>query len=174
MARVYIGIGSNIDKHLHVPRVIEELQAEYGEVTVSPIYQTTAVGFEGEDFYNLVVGINTRQTPQEMFEYLRALEAAHDRRRTSGNQFIARTLDLDQLLYDDQQIENEKLSIPHDDIIRYAFVLKPLADIAPDLIHPVLQKSMQLLWQEFDQRSIQMQQLSLADISRTDAIKSAH
>ena len=174
MARVYIGIGSNIDKHLHIPRVIEELQSEYGEVTVSPIYQTTAVGFEGEDFYNLAVGIDTRKSPQEMFKYLRALEAAHGRRRTSGNQFIARTLDLDQLLYDDQQIEDETLSIPHEDIIRYAFVLKPLADIAPNLVHPILQKSMQLLWQEFDQRSIQMQQLSLADIPLPDSIKSAH
>lgn len=174
MARVYIGIGSNIDKHLHIPRVIEELQTEFGEVTVSPIYQTTAVGFEGEDFYNLVVGINTRQTPQEMFHYLRALEAAHDRSRTIGNQFIARTLDLDQLLYDDQRIEDATLSIPHHDIIRYAFVLKPLADIAPDLIHPVLQKSMQSLWQEFDQQSIQMRQLSLADIPQEDSIKSAN
>lgn len=173
MARVYIGIGSNIDKHLHIPRVIEELQAEFGEVTVSPVYQTTAVGFEGEDFYNLVVAVNTRQTPREMYRYLRSLEAAHERRRTSGNQFIARTLDLDQLLYDDQQIDDGSLSIPHDDIVRYAFVLKPLADIAPDLIHPVLQKSMRILWQEFDQNAMPMQQLSLADISQADAVKSA-
>ncbi len=174
MARVYIGIGSNIDKHLHIPRVIAELQTEFGEIAVSPVYRTTAVGFEGEDFYNLVVGLNTRQTPREMFHYLRSLEAAHERRRTSGNQFVARTLDLDQLLYDDQQIHDGKLSIPHDDIVQYAFVLKPLADIAPDLIHPVLQKSMQSLWQEFDQNSNPMQQLSLADISQADAIKPAH
>ena len=174
MARVYIGIGSNIDKHLHIPQVIEELRAEFGEITVSPVYQTTAVGFEGEDFYNLVVGLNTRQTPQEMFRYLRALEAVHDRKRTGGNQYIARTLDLDQLLYDDQQIDDGTLNIPHDDVVRYAFVLKPLADIAPDLIHPVLQKSMQVLWQEFDQDSIQMRQLSFADIPQAGAIKSVH
>ena len=174
MARVYIGIGSNIDKHLHIPRVIEELQAEFGEVTVSPIYQTTAVGFEGEDFYNLVVAINTQLTPQEMFYYLRSLEDAHDRKRTNSNQFVARTLDLDQLLYDDQRIEDGTLSIPHEDIIRYAFVLKPLADIAPDLLHPILQKSMQLLWEEFDQRSMQMQQLSLADMPQADSIESSN
>ena len=174
MARVYIGIGSNIDKHLHIPEVIQELQAKFGELHVSPIYQTTAVGFDGEDFYNLVVGLDTQLNPQEVFEYLRALEAAHGRKRTLGNQFIARTLDLDQLLYDDLQIDDGKLSIPHDDIIQYAFVLKPLADIAGGVIHPVLQKSIQSLWDDFDQQKGNMQQLSLTDIARPEITKTAN
>mgnify|MGYP001814830872 FL=1 len=55
MAQVYIGIGSNIDKHLHIPQVLQELKLQFGNIDISPLYQTTAVGFEGEDFYNLVV-----------------------------------------------------------------------------------------------------------------------
>lgn len=174
MARVYIGIGSNIDKHLHIPRVIGELQARFGDVTVSPIYQTAAVGFEGQDFYNLVVGVDTELTPLEMFTYLRELEAVHERKRTSGNQFIARTLDLDQLLYDDEEIEDGSISIPHDDIINYAFVLKPLADIAGELVHPVLQVSIRSLWENFDQGANEMQQLSLEDIGRPDVFNAVN
>lgn len=168
MARVYIGIGSNIDKHLHIPRVISELQAGFGDIIVSPIYQTAAVGFDGQDFYNLVVGVDTELAPLEMFAYLRELEAAHERKRTSGNQFIARTLDLDQLLYDDLEIDDGNICIPHDDIINYAFVLKPLADIAADLVHPVLQVSIRSLWENFDQGANEMQQLSLQDIKSSD------
>ena len=174
MARVYIGIGSNIDKHIHIPRVIKELRAKFGNVIISPIYKTAAVGFSGEDFFNLVVGIDTEMNPVEVFEYLRELETAHDRRRTSGNQFIARTLDLDQLLYDDKQIEYGKISIPHDDIINYPFVLKPLADIAGDLVHPELQVSIKSLWENFDKQVGDMQKLSLADIDLPDVVNSAN
>ena len=169
MARVYIGIGSNIDKHLHIPQVVHELQSEFDRVTVSPIYRTPAVGFDGEDFFNLVVGLDTSLQPVEVFHYLRALESEHGRKRTGGNQFIARTLDLDQLLYDDRQIEQDGLSIPHADIIRYPFVLKPLVDIAPQLMHPVLHKTMQTIWDEFDQSSVVMQQLDLANIVPVDS-----
>ena len=175
MKRVYIGIGSNIDKHLHIPRVIDELRVKFSDIVVSPIYQTTAIGFKGEDFYNLVVGVDTELTPEEMYAYLRELEAAHDRKRTQGNQFVARTLDLDQLLYGDLRIDDGKISIPHDDIIHYAFVLKPLADIAGDLIHPVLQQSIQSLWDKFDQQAGgKMHKFSLADIRRVSAANTAN
>ena len=163
MAKVYIGIGSNIDKHIHIPKILQELQEKYGELKISPIYQTPAIGFKGEDFYNLAVGLQTDLTPQQMYTQLRQLEADHERERDSVNQYISRTLDLDQLLYDDQQINDGKVIIPSPDILEYAFVLKPLADIAADLVHPVLQISMQKLWDQAEFNSVELKQVLLDD-----------
>ena len=172
MARVYIGIGSNIDKHVHIPQVLTELRATFDEITISPIYQTSAIGFEGDDFYNLVVGVDTLLSPTEVYRYLRELEANHQRKRTSQNQFVARTLDLDQLLYDDLQIDDGVISIPHDDIINYAFVLKPLADIASDLVHPILHTTIGSLWDKFDKQSIELHPICLENFTHLDTVKS--
>ena len=163
MAKVYIGIGSNIDKHLHIPKVLQELQDKFNELEISPIYQTSAIGFEGEDFYNLVVGLTTNLSPVEMYDQLRQLEAEHDRERYSENQFVSRTLDLDQLLYDDLQIDDGKICIPNPDIIDYVFVLKPLVDIAPEVIHPTLQLSMRQIWQQSKFNISELKQIALAE-----------
>ena len=163
MAKVYIGIGSNIDKHLHIPKVLQELQDKFNELEISPIYQTSAIGFEGEDFYNLVVGLTTNLSPVEMYDQLRQLEAEHDRERYSENQFVSRTLDLDQLLYDDLQIDDGKICIPNPDIVDYVFVLKPLVDIAPEVIHPALQLSMQQIWQQSKFNISELKQIALAE-----------
>lgn len=168
MAKVYIGIGSNVDKHIHIPKVLTELQEQFGELEVSPIYQSTAVGFEGEDFYNLVVGLNTMLSPYEVYDLLRQLEADHERTRNSVNQFVSRTLDLDQLLYDEQQINDEKVIIPSPDILEYAFVLKPLVDIAAEVIHPTLHVSLQELWQQFDKGSVELIPVELERVSTLD------
>ena len=161
--RVYIGIGSNIDKHIHIPRVINELAAEFGEIHVSPIYQTSAEGFSGEDFYNLVVGVDTYISPHQMRQYLRELEASHDRVRDSKNQFISRTLDLDQLMYGTMQINQDGVHVPSSDITNYAFVLKPLVDIAGDVIHPTLRMPLAKLWQRFDKSEVRMELVQLGD-----------
>ena len=164
MHRVFIGIGSNIDRHIHIPQVLCELQELLSRMEISPVFQTSAVGFEGEDFYNLVVAGNTELTPSEVFAYLRALEDKHGRVRKSENQFLSRTLDLDLLLYDNQQIDDGLISTPHDDIIRYAFVLKPLADIAGEMLHPALLTSFTDLWEEFDKQGVELLTVSLNDI----------
>ena len=156
MTQVYIGIGSNIDKRLHIPRALEELKLQFGRIDISPLYQTPAIGFEGEDFYNLVAGFNTHITPHELHSVLRQIEASHQRVRVSENQFISRTLDLDPLLYGDLQIKDELIHIPNPDILEYAFVLKPLADIAGHAIHPDLNKSIEQLWDEFNKPTFAM------------------
>ena len=156
MAQVYVGIGSNIDKHIHIPRVLQDLRYQFGELKISPIYQTKAVGFEGADFYNLVVGFTAHLSPQQIYAALRELEADHQRARSSVNQFISRTLDLDQLLYDDLQIIDGKVIIPSPDILEYAFVLKPLVDIAADYIHPRLRISLRDLWEGFDKEAVEL------------------
>lgn len=159
MARVFIGIGSNIDKHLHIPRVLAELKEAFGELDVSPIYVSSAEGFTGEEFHNLVVALNTTLQPQEMYDYLRSLEAKHGRKRVTNNQFVSRTLDLDQILYDDLCIEGEQVNVPHADILDYPFVLKPLADIAADRLHPVSGKTFRQLWDEFDKQGVKLRKL---------------
>ena len=160
--RVYIGVGSNIDKHIHIPQVIEELSAEFGNILVSPIYQTSAEGFSGDDFYNLVIGVDTDLTPFEMRHYLRELEASHGRIRDSKNQFISRTLDLDQLMYGTMQINQDGVHVPSSDITNYPFVLKPLVDIAGELVHPTLRMSLNKIWQGFDKSDMQMELVTLS------------
>ena len=159
MEKVYIGIGSNIDKHIHIPQVLEELAEKFGELDISPIYETAAEGFSGDDFHNLVVGLKTDISPPVMRQYLRDLEAHHGRVRDSKNQYISRTIDLDQLLYGKSKINKDGVHVPSSDITKYAFVLKPLADIAGELRHPILRTSFAQLWKEFDKDKLEMKQV---------------
>jgi 2-amino-4-hydroxy-6-hydroxymethyldihydropteridine diphosphokinase len=161
MTKVYIGVGSNIDKHIHIPRVINELAEEFGHIEVSPVYETPAEGFSGENFYNLVIAVEANISAQEMRAYLRELEAKHGRVRDSKNQFISRTLDLDQLLYGESQINEGGVHVPSSDITNYAFVLKPLTDIAGGMIHPILKRTFSQLWSRFDKTSLKLKQVNL-------------
>ena len=167
MVKVFIGIGSNIDKHIHIPQVIEELAERFGDIQVSPVYQTAAEGFSGDDFYNLVVGVDTDMAAKEVRLYLRELEAQHSRVRDSKNQFISRTIDLDQLLYGNQIINSEGVHVPSSDITNYAFVLKPLTDIAAHSVHPVLRVKFIQLWEEFDKNQTSLKQVDI-EYSSTD------
>lgn len=148
MSRAYLGIGSNTHRERNIASCLNELRRRFGELTVSPIYRSRAVGFEGEDFYNLVVGLDTDMDPVALNETLHAIEDAHGRDRT-GPRFSDRTLDIDLLLHDDRVLEQSGVHIPRPEILKYAFVLKPLADIAPDVVHPEEKRSIGKLWDEF-------------------------
>ena len=135
MAHAWISVGTNIERKKHIAFALEELAERYGTLEQSPLYESDAVGFDSAPFYNMVVGIHTDESPRELQQQLHDIEASCGRVRTGS--LRARTLDLDLLSYDDRVMDEDGLVLPRDDITRYAFVLYPLAEIAPDERHPV-------------------------------------
>ncbi len=148
-AQVYISIGSNIDREHHVLAALDALADRFGELVISSIYESEAVGFDGSPFYNLVVGVQTDLTVAELTQFFKRLEADNGRRRNAPK-FSARTLDLDILLYDDRVGVIDGVDLPRAEILKNAFVLLPLAEIAPAAVHPVAQQSYRGLWQAYD------------------------
>jgi 2-amino-4-hydroxy-6-hydroxymethyldihydropteridine diphosphokinase len=145
---VHIGIGSNVDRENSIRGAVRELAALYGPLTLSPVYESKAHGFEGDNFYNLVAGFDTEESIERIKETLSHIESRFGRTRRE-NRFSARTLDLDLLLYDDIVRHDSQVNLPHPDIQRYAFVLRPLADIAPHLRHPETNMSYIEMWNQF-------------------------
>ena len=148
MARVYIGVGSNINREDNIRAGLHELHAAFSRVIASAIYESSAVGFAGDNFFNLVVELETDLRAAELQDKLHAIESRFGRIR-GGPRYAARTLDLDLLLYDDLVCDEEGLQIPRDDITKFAFVLCPLSEIAGDLKHPVSGRSYKELWNAF-------------------------
>ena len=149
MAWVFISLGSNIDREQLTRSGVAALRKRFGDLVLSSVYKSEAVGFEGEDFYNMVIGLQTNDDVENVYQSLRQIEDEHGRDR-SGPRFSSRTLDLDLLLYDDLILKQGKLEIPRDEILERAFVLWPLAEIASDRIHPTEKQSYAALWDEFD------------------------
>jgi 2-amino-4-hydroxy-6-hydroxymethyldihydropteridine diphosphokinase len=150
--RVHIGIGSNIDREHNIRGAVRELAAHYGPLTLSPVYESKAHGFEGDNFYNLVAGFDTAEPIERIKETLSHIESRFGRSRRE-NRFSARTLDIDLLLYDDIVRHDSQANLPHPDIQRYAFVLRPLADIAPDLRHPETKMAYREMWGQFKNKN---------------------
>lgn len=148
MARVYVSIGSNIDRSRNLRAALDALGARFANLARSRVYESIAVGFAGDPFYNLVAAFDAEEEPREIVRVLHGIEERQGRER-GGARFAPRTLDIDLLLYDDLQMREGKLVLPRDEITRYAFVLRPLAELAPDLRHPVSGRSYAELWRDF-------------------------
>lgn len=145
MAKAYLSLGSNQSPDVHLPQAVAELHARFGDVIVSPTYRTPAEGFEGPDFLNAAAIIETGLDIVELDAWLHALEDAHGRRRDVPR-FSSRPLDIDIVFYDDRVFRGPgNLQVPRPEL-RHAFVLKPLADIAPDFHDPVSGKTLAELW----------------------------
>jgi len=150
VARIYVSVGSNINPVDNIRSAVAALRQHFPELDISTVYESQAVGFEGENFLNFVVGFNSEQALAELIQLLDDIEDQQQRDR-SGPRFSARTIDLDLLVYDD--IIAPELNIPRDEISKNAFVLQPLAELAPGLVHPQLQISYAQLWNDFDHES---------------------
>lgn len=148
MAHAWVSIGSNIERRKNIALALESLAERYGELEQSSVYESDAVGFNSAPFYNLVVGFHTEESPHALQAQLHDIETGSGRVRTST--LTARTLDLDLLLYDDLVMDEDGLVLPRDDITRYAFVLYPLVEIAPDERHPVSGRRYADHWADFD------------------------
>jgi len=147
MTRVYLSLGSNLEPEKHLNAAIGELAERFGNIVVSPVYRFRAVGFDGPDFLNLAVGIDTDLEPQALNDWLHALEDRLGRRRDVPR-FSSRTLDIDIVLFGDRVVKGAgNLDVPRSDLL-HTFVLQPLIDIAPGVMHPVLRKSIAQLWTE--------------------------
>lgn len=135
-ALIYISLGSNIDPEVHLLSALNILQSTLNDAQVSTIYRSAAVGMQGADFLNAVAAGHTTESPASVIQWLKELELQHHRVR-SANKFTDRTLDLDLLLYNDAVTE----AVPHHEIATQAYVLQPLCELAPALVHPALQRS---------------------------------
>jgi len=138
MTRAWLSLGSNVEREKHIRAAVSSLQERFGELVVSPVYDSAAVGFSGNPFLNLVVGIETDLTVGELSAWLRALEDANGRVRERGRQYNDRTLDIDILTYGNAVGVHDGIDLPRAEIVRHAFVLRPLADVAANEMHPLL------------------------------------
>ncbi|MDJ0710052.1 MAG: 2-amino-4-hydroxy-6-hydroxymethyldihydropteridine diphosphokinase [Woeseiaceae bacterium] len=149
MATVYLGLGSNIAPEDNLHLGVAELRRRYGDIELSAVYRSHAVGFDGDDFLNLVARFESEESPLSICEEIEVIHNLAGRDR-SGGKWEARSLDIDLLLYNDMVVDEPPVRVPRDDILEYSFVLRPLAELAPELVHPVTGKTMLDHWQAFD------------------------
>ncbi len=149
MTRVYVSVGSNQKAHYHIPKALEAIASLFSPVEISPVYESVAVGFDGDNFLNLVVGFDTELSLTVLNSKLGEIEKSCGRVR-GKQRFRSRTMDLDLLLYGDLICHDDEWDIPRQEIISNAFVLKPLSDLAPNDIHPELHQSYSQLWRQGD------------------------
>jgi 2-amino-4-hydroxy-6-hydroxymethyldihydropteridine diphosphokinase len=157
MTAVYVAAGSNVDPQVNLRRALDELSKHY-RLQVSPAYRNKAVGFEGDDFINLVVGFETDDSIDQVIAHLHEAEAVCGRPRNAPK-WAPRAMDLDLLLYGDAI--RPGLRVPRADLLKRAYMLKPLADLAPELVHPLAGKTMRELWNQLDVRDHAMTPVDL-------------
>lgn len=148
MTEVFVGIGSNVEPEKHFRAASRLLRERFGAVRLSPVYRNKAVGFEGDDFLNGVAVFATTLSVETLNEALDDIEVRCGRERGAAR-FSPRTLDLDLLLYGDT-VSEAPVRLPRKEILKYSFVLKPLADIAGSLRHPVTGQTYAEHWAAFE------------------------
>lgn len=149
MKRCWIGVGSNLDREVSIRAGVRDLRQRFGALTISPVFETQAVGTTGPPFFNLVVGIHTTLSVSAITALLHAIEQTHGRVRT-GEPYAPRTLDLDLLTYGEMTGIINGYRLPRAEILDYGFVLAPLAMVAPEERHPERGLSYAHLWNSFD------------------------
>jgi 2-amino-4-hydroxy-6-hydroxymethyldihydropteridine diphosphokinase len=157
---VYVAAGSNVSPVESLAKAIGALRLEFPGLVVSPAYANAAVGFRGADFINLAVGFATSLPLASVLTRLHAIEALCGRGRTE-EKWAPRRMDLDVLLYGDLVGEFPGARLPRPDLVRRAYMLGPLAAIAPDVVHPTLHRTIGELWAAFDRDAHALRALNL-------------
>ena len=152
MPEVYVAAGSNIQPELNLRSALSALKRRVGEIRVSKAYRNQAVGFDGPAFINLVIGFETELTLTEVLSVLQAVEGLCGRPRKAPK-FEPRSMDLDLLLYGDMVCATHAITLPRPDLVKRAYMLGPLAELVPNLVHPTLKQTIGELWQSFDRAS---------------------
>jgi len=147
--RIYLSIGSNIEREFNLRSSVRHLNEQFGPLTLSSVYRTRAIGFEGEDFYNMAVGLDSNLPVEQVQGTTKEIENTHGRQPGLGR-FISRPLDIDLLLYGDMIRHTGSIDVPRREILHHAFVLQPLCEIAPTLRHPETRLSIEEMWRSFD------------------------
>lgn len=161
MIRAYVSIGSNIERTTNIRYAVAALRAQYDNLILSSVYESQPIGFQGDNFYNLVVAFDTAEPALRLAQTLRGIEDQRSRRR-GESRFCARSLDLDLLLYDHQIIRAEGLVLPREELLEYGFMLLPMAEIAGDECHPVTGQRHLDLWRSFDREQPTPQRVPLS------------
>jgi 2-amino-4-hydroxy-6-hydroxymethyldihydropteridine diphosphokinase len=149
MTRVYVAAGSNVDPQRNIGLALAELRREFPGIRFSPWYRNRAAGFEGDDFINLVAEFDSELPVKQLLTKLHGIEELCGRPRASPR-WAPRTMDLDILLYGDLVCEDAQLKLPRPDLLKRAYMLGPLADLAPGLAHPTEKRTIGELWERFD------------------------
>lgn len=152
MPRVFLGLGSNIERERYIVAGLDALAGLFGELTLSGVYDSEAIGFSGQPFLNLVVGIDTDLSPGTLSRQLRHIEVEHGR-PPNASRFSPRQLDIDILTHGQLTGTVEGVVLPRPEILENAFVLCPLAEVAAQELHPGVGKTYADLWRAYDRDS---------------------
>ena len=159
MTHILLSVGSNIDRDKNIRFAIDEIKSKFGELESSPVYETDAVGFDGPRFFNLVIAIHSELALLEVRAHLHHIESSAGR-VLGKKSFDNRILDIDMLLFGDENLQSQGFNIPRDGIEKYAYVLKPLSDLYPHMRHPLSGETYIEMWEKFNKEA---QSLWLAD-----------
>jgi len=166
----YLSLGSNLgNRWVNLQRGLFLIQQQLGKLeNISPVYENPSIGFEGEDFLNICIEAHTHLESQPLLEAISGIEKTLGRRRTTEKDYTSRTLDIDIIYFNNDVINTKTLIVPHSQMHKRRFVLKPLSDIAPQLYHPIFKKDTRNLLQECRDKSMLTKQATTLYANRTE------
>lgn len=143
---VYVSLGSNVEAHNNLRVAVQQLRKRFGPLRQSTVYRNPPIGFEGDDFLNMIVGFQTTSSIEAVSAALARIEKKAGRTR-NAERYGPRTLDIDLLLFGHQVINNEEFKVPRTDMMKFAFMLRPLAELAGPVMHPTANCTLAELWE---------------------------